>query len=225
MINLFKTAVVVTAVFVLETTYSQKETFLKVLENECDWNETYIGLLREETLFLDAGSSEIIDCKISASKCAVRSDFHGNRYQITPLKTGSIHVKAKIEYKNGSKEKLKREFISVELPELCLDLSHSTPDHQFIWLELKEVSENKIVNDDYEICLMKFTLSDSTGKIKTSGIVQTESDFFPSISLKEFNSTFELGDELIIQMIIIHKEYDLPVGVESSTLIIDKLWH
>ncbi|MBK9192077.1 MAG: hypothetical protein IPM77_11495 [Crocinitomicaceae bacterium] len=118
-----------------------------------------------------------------------------------------------------------REFISVELPALCLELSHSTPDHQFIWLELKDVDKNQTVNGDYEICLLKFTLFDSTGNIKTTGIVQTESDFFPSISLKEFNTTFELNDELTIQMIIIHKEYDLIIGVESSALIIDKLWH
>jgi hypothetical protein len=224
-ITKFKTAVLLAAVFFSAHSSAQNKSSIQLINNECDWNDQYLQNSIPETLFVQSENNDIVECKIRAPKCRVESVFDENRFYITPHNPGVIKVKAKVEFKNGRREKIKREFISVDLPDLCLELSHSTPDHQFIWLELRNALSNEIVNELYEICLMKFTLRNSKGEQKTTGIVQTEVDFFPSISLKDFNTTFELGDELTIQMIIIHKEYKLIQGVESSTLIIDKLWN
>lgn len=197
----------------------------------CDENTYYLQLETAETLWIANDGDTLSRADFDSFSVKGRNlicekpDPRSLSFTLKPKATGQTKIKARIKFKNGQKLQVKETFEVVAMPKLCLELSASSPDHTFIWLKIREEGSGKEVSNDYEICMLEYTLHNSAGMLKEEGVIASDQWFFPSISLQQISAAFELQDALVITASVIHKKYRLLNYIAPTTLIIEKLWH
>lgn len=217
------------AILFLDTGYSQGLKFYPVGE-VCSSSDYYLEINKAHKFYIDGESKDLNEdhiksYKVSGKKINVEQP-KPNQYgfSVTPVQIGKFELMAKIKLTDGRKIMIRQEYEVVKLPDLKLELFSSNPDHNFIWFKLVEMNTGKDVSNDYSICMLDYELLTSDGKRKQGGVIVSNT-YFPSISLDEFASKFELNDTLIISLRVIHKKYHLVKELPSSSLIITRLWN
>lgn len=189
----------------------------------CVKNDFYLSLTERQNLFVFNAESIAFDkFKIKTQNLKI-IEQDGLNFTIQPIDTGKATVQVFIKTKNKESVILSRDFEVVKLPEMKLELSTSSPDHDFIWLRLLDTKSSVDITEHYNLCVLDFTLRDSAGTIKGKGPIHN-SNFFPSVNVKELNQKFEIGDRLEIAISVIHKKYQLLQHVPSQIKTIDHLW-
>ncbi len=142
----------------------------------------------------------------------------------TPVKTGKTSITAKVKLDDGTKQKQQFSWSVIELPELQVEITVTSPDSKFMWLNLIEKSTGQSANSSFNLCSIDFSLSDSAGNIKESGKSEKGDEYFPSVTLRKLPIQFQLNDRLKLEIIVTHYESNLPVVI-SQELTITSLWH
>jgi hypothetical protein len=142
----------------------------------------------------------------------------------TPIKTGKTCITAKVTMNDGSKQKEQFSWSVMELPELQVEITVTSPDSKFMWLNLIEKSTGQSANSSFNLCSINFTLSDSAGNLKESGKSEKGDEYFPSVTLRKLPVQFQLNDRLSLKIIVTHYESNLPVVINQE-LTITSLWH
>jgi len=209
------------------TSLSQNLKF-HVVDYSCDENSKYIEYGKSEDVYIDGDGGALSEdsiktVKIKGKNFVITQEF--SSYTITPKKLGKSVLIAKVRLKNGNTLKLKQEFVIVEMPEIEVEISVTSPDSKFMWLNIVDKSTGQPINtNDYDICMLDFQLFDSAGVIKESGVYVKKDDFFPSVTLVELPTKFELNDKLYLGLSLIHKKYNLLVSNKGQIITITKLW-
>ncbi|MBK9592090.1 MAG: hypothetical protein IPO32_11485 [Crocinitomicaceae bacterium] len=142
----------------------------------------------------------------------------------TPMKTGKASITTKVTLEDGTKQKQQFSWSVMELPELQVEITVTSPDSKFMWLNLIEKSTGQSANSSFNLCSIDFVLSDSAGNLKESGKSEKGDEYFPSVTLRKLPVQFQLNDRLKLEIIVTHYESNLPVVI-SQELTITSLWH
>lgn len=199
-----------------------------VVDYTCDENTKYIKYGTSEKVYIDGireslNEDSIKSVKVKGKNFIISKEF--SDYTITPKKLGKSNLVANVKLKNGDKLKIVHEFVVVEMPEIEVGILVTSPDSKFMWLNILDKKTRKPINpDDFDICMLDFELLDSSGKTKESGVYIEKNDFFPSVTLTELPSRFELNDQLHIGLSLVHKKYNLLVGNGGQIITITKIW-
>ena len=179
-----------------QISFSQNIKFY-VVEYTCDTNIKYIKYGTSETLYIDCdgvslNEDSIKSAKVKGKNFIITDEFLS--YTITPNRLGKSTLVAKVKLKNGNRLKLEQEFIVVEMPEIEVEISVTSPDSKFMWLNILDKNTRQPINPaDYDICMLDFELFDSLGILKEQGVYINKDDFFPSVTLVELPTKFELN--------------------------------
>jgi hypothetical protein len=149
---------------------------------------------------------------------------NSTKINATPVKTGQASISAKITLEDGTKQKQQYSLSVMELPELLVEITVTSPDSKFMWLNLIEKSTGQSANSSFNLCSIDFSLSDSAGNLKESGKSVKGDEYFPSVTLRKLPVQFQLNDRLKLEIIVTHYESNLPVVI-SQELTITSLWH
>lgn len=217
------------AFFFATQTFSQR--CIEKESSTCDSNPVYLELNKLYTFYLNQDSnsslqelSQIKSFKVIAPDYnIVRVDKNDQQADLIPLKTGSCAVRFVIKTALNEKIIYEKTYEVVILPELTISIASSAPGHDFIWLKLTDESGIDCT-DDYDLCLIKYTLTDSTGEFKTNGTICHDPDYFPSVSLRGIRQYFALHDLLTLDVSTIHKRYGLVNPVTRCTIEVKSLW-
>lgn len=142
----------------------------------------------------------------------------------TPIKTGKASITTKITLEDGTKQKQQFNWSVMELPELLVEITVTSPDSKFMWLNLIEKSTGQSANSSFDLCSIDFSLSDSAGNLKESGKSEKGDEYFPSVTLRKLPVQFQVNDRLKLEIVVTHYESNLPVVI-SQELTITSLWH
>lgn len=203
-----------------------------VHEFTCERNSQpsqYLEFDKTEHIYLDGNWNSINNDSIKSYKLKSKnfdiSGSHGS-YFVTPKTLGTATLVAKVKLVNGKKVNVSQEFDIVELPEIEVSISVTSPDSKFMWLSISDKKTGLLISEhDYDICVLDFELTDSSGKTKESGVYMEKNDFFPSVTLTELPSKFELNDRLRLGISLVHKKYGLVVWNGDQLITITKLWN
>lgn len=139
-------------------------------------------------------------------------------------KTGTSFLYAKVVLQDGTKHLETCVFNVVELPLLDVEITVTSPDSKFMWLNLIDKNTRQSANSSFSLCSIQFELCDSTGAIKEKGQSVEGDDYFPSVTLQQLPVQFGLNDKLKLKIVVMHYEYGLPVHINKE-LTIKKLWN
>lgn len=167
-------------------------------------------------------SASVKKIKLKASGCTLNSSAQ-ECFQFSASNIGKIALKSKITFEDGKKIKVKQSIEVVALPTIDVLIDVTAPDSKFMWLKIIDKSTGLPLKFDFDIYMLDFELFDPNGVRKDCDIKFKKDDFFPSISLQKAGTTFEIKDKLEIGLSIIHKEYNLIIGL-NKTFTIDALW-
>lgn len=137
---------------------------------------------------------------------------------------GPASIQAKINFKDKTKLVLEYHFTVVELPELEVEITVTSPDSKFMWLNLKDKNTGQSANSSFNLCSINFVLTDSAGTLKESGKSEFGDEYFPSVTLRQLPIHFDLNDRLNLEIVLTHYEYNLPVFIKQE-LTIQQLWN
>lgn len=191
----------------------------------CNASSYYFDINKSRQLYLEPNEAglEVKKCKIKSSSFEI-VESPGESFTFIPKTLGPAKVNAYVKLSNGKKALVQREFEIVQLPQLKLELFSSNPEHNFMWLKLTDMDSGQDLSSEYELCILDFTLTSESGDRKHSGVLHFQKTYFPSISLNEISTYFELNDQLTITMGVMHKVYKLPQGIKETTFTINTLW-
>ena len=192
----------------------------------CDEPIDFVELDRTRVGFIDwyetSSTVQIKKLKLHAKNLEINTK-NNEDFEFTPKKLGAARIKSKITSTNGHKIKLIKDIEVVELPKLDIVIDVTAPDSKFMWLKVIDLATEQPIEFKFQICMLNFHLYDSLGNPKEGNVQIRLDDFFPSISLQEIGTKFEINDKLEIGLSLIHKEYNLLIAV-NKTFIIDSLW-
>ncbi|MBK7129271.1 MAG: hypothetical protein IPM74_07840 [Crocinitomicaceae bacterium] len=217
------------AFFFVSQAHSQR--FIERERNTCESESLYLELNKQNTFYLSNAMmpslenvSQIKSFKVIAPDFnIVRTDKEHQEVDLIPLKTGSCTIRFVIKTASNEKITYEKTYQVVTLPELTITIASSAPGHDFIWLKLTDETGFDCT-DEYGLCLIKYSLTDSTGELKTNGTICHDPDFFPSVSLKGIQQYFTVHDLLSLEFSTIHKKYGLVNPVKRCTIEIKTLW-
>ena len=216
------------SIFILNNSNCQDLKFYFV-EYTCDENTDYIKYGTSEIVYIDGNRDSLNENSIKSAKVKGKNFVITKElsdYTITPKKLETCSLVAKVKLKNGNKLKIVHEFIVVEIPEIEVEILVTSPDSKFMWLNILDKKTRQPLNpDDYDICMLDFQLYNSSGILKESGVYAQKDDFFPSVTLVELPTKFELNDKLHLDLSIVHKKYNLLVSNSAQIITITKLWN
>ncbi|MBI3135454.1 MAG: hypothetical protein HYZ14_12330 [Bacteroidetes bacterium] len=234
--RLIKNASVFALAFCFYSTYTTGQTsnqnpLVKEVRNSCEppegifmdlnnpeWN--YIWYQPLDSTF----RSEIKKVRFKSENLKTSKGFSDFLTIAAPKETGNAKLSVKVITKNKSKFIFVKNYTVVELPELTVEIAVTDPASKFMWLNLIETGTGQNVTGSFNLCKIEFELAGKDGKIKEYGISCKGDEFFPSVTLHNLPSLFELNDILRLNMVVMHHEYDLPVYIQKE-LIIENLWN
>jgi hypothetical protein len=204
--------------------YSQ-DCMLLFATEICNASSYYFDINRSREMYLSPTGDgvEINKSKLKSSNFQIIERPHDS-FTFIPKMLGPAKISAYVKLSNGKKTLIQREFEVVQLPSLKLELFSSNPEHNFMWLKLTDTNSGEDVSNDYQLCILDFTLTSASGEKKHEGVLHFQKAYFPSISLAEISSYFELNDQLTISMSVMHKEYMLPQIINETTFTVESLW-
>lgn len=142
----------------------------------------------------------------------------------TAVKTGNAIIKTKLVLNDGTKIIQNHTFTVLELPELIAEITVTSPDSKFMWLNLIDKNTGQSANSSFNLCSINFVLLDSSGVVKEEGHSSKDDDYFPSVTLRQLPVKFQLNDRVKLQIVVNHYETNLPVSINQE-LIISQLWN
>jgi len=208
---------------------SQDAYFVQTGINCSDVNTKYLATNKANIIAvaLNTGdANEVIKkCKLTITGANFYFLKNTGIFWITPNNAGTVTVTASIKTSKGKKIVLSCLFEAVKIPEISVEIDVTSPDSRFMWFKLIDKKTATILNpQDYEVCQINYTLTDSLDTIKEQASSNNDADFFPSLTLQELPSRFQLNDKLHINISIIDKKTGIGITNNGQTIIINKLW-
>jgi len=206
--------------------FSQKFDFY-VSVKEFEYFGYYLDLNKTFEVYIDSDSTilnenNIVKAKVKSKELKIKKGDY--TYSITPLKIGKTKLTAKVKLKNGQTIFIEKEYEVVDLPELELAIDVTSPDSKFSWLKITNKTDGEPFDvRPYDFHWLSYELTDSLGKYKEGSVDLKKGDFFPSVTLTNLHTLFDIGDKLEVCISLIHKKYGLYLNC-CQTILIEKLW-
>jgi len=217
---------VIAYLFFLNTSFSQNFDFYAPAK-EFEYYGYYLDLNKTFKVYIDSDSTILnednsVKAKVKSKELKIKREDYA--FSITPLKTGKAKLTAKVKLNNGQTIIIEKVYEVVDLPELELAIDVTSPDSKFSWLKITNKTTGEPFDAlPYDFHWFDFELKDSLGEVKENAVYVKEGDFFPSVTLTNLHTLFEIGDELDVCISLIHKKYGLYLNC-CQTILIKKLW-
>lgn len=191
----------------------------------CYESNYYFELYKSRRLYLEATDAKVYVEKFKVKAENFQIESHSYHFTATPTQLGKTALVAKVRLSNGKKVVVRKEVEIVQLPAIKLELASSNPEHDFMWLKLRDSLTGEDVSSQYNICMLEFRLESPSGQQKVEEVIISDKTYFPSISLRKFSSKFEISDKLIVTLRVTHKKFGLLQTLVPASFTITTLWH